>query len=169
MTYLTEYIKQKKKEEEEQRKLSGLPAPLRKQTTYSPPALANRNDNTYYDDPKQTKGSLGMWEDAAWAVPSLLYHGVNSALMGAPDYISKAVNDGWTPFDIEEAGTWEKVGGIVGEAAGFLAPMMGIGKVLSLLMRQVPLWLGLVQKYVRLMLFQEQVVVTLVRKLLKKS
>ena len=131
MTYLTEYIKQKKKEEEEQRKLSGLPAPLRKQTTYSPPALANRNDNTYYDDPKQTKGSLGMWEDAAWAVPSLLYHGVNSALMGAPDYISKAVYDGWTPFDIEEAGTWEKVGGIVGEAAGFLAPMMGIGKVLS--------------------------------------
>ena len=131
MTYLTEYIKQKKKEEEEQRKLSGLPAPLRKQTTYSPPALANRNDNTYYDDPKQTKGSLGMWEDAAWAVPSLMYHGVNSAFMGLPDYASKAMFDGWTPFDIEEAGTWEKVGGIVGEAAGFLVPMMGIGKVLS--------------------------------------
>ena len=81
-------------------------------------------DPNVHADEKETPGSLGPIDFVA----SGLYHFANSAAMGLP---GMGLPDEYSPYDLDETNTWAKVGGIIGEAAGFLVPITGVGKLLS--------------------------------------
>ena len=124
-------------EEEEKKKRLGGQRPSRRQNLPSrkPQNLVESSPyaNIRHIDPnkqveEESSGSLGPIDFLA----SGLYHFGNSALMGLPDYGSAAAKDGWTPYDLEETNGWGKVGGIIGEAAGFLVPIGGAAKLAAL-------------------------------------
>ena len=119
MSILTDYLKL---QEEEKRK-AGLPTTL-VPTEDRSSTLSRMVDPNVHADEKETPGSLGPIDFVA----SGLYHFANSAAMGLPGMV---LPDEYSPYDLDETNTWAKVGGIIGEAAGFLVPITGVGKLLS--------------------------------------
>jgi hypothetical protein len=130
MSVLTDWLA----EEEEKKKRLGGQRPSRtpprspQNLVESSPYARMREIDPNKQVEEESSGSLGPIDFLA----SGAYHFANSAFMGLPDYGIAAANEGWTPYDLEETNGWGKVGGIIGEAAGFLIPIGYAGKLAAL-------------------------------------